>query len=364
MSRHLTNTQKGWVVTLLALPVLLFLWLLADGTRPYLRSDKPVYVDIERGMRTREIAEQLENAGVIRSRWTFLVWHRLQFGRSLKAGEYEFEQESSTLDVLSKLVRGDVSFERLTILEGWTRYDIAREVAAHGFSTAEEFLGATEATTLIADLDPTAETLEGFLFPDSYNLPRHARPNDIIAMMVNRFREVYAGLTIGGSERTPKEIVTMASLVEKETGVHAERNVVAGVFYNRLKKGMLLQCDPTVVYGALLDNKDLGRLSSDDMKYPSPYNTYLNPGLPPGPIANPGKASLRAALHPAATDYLFFVANVDGGHIFSTNLAAHNVAVNKYRADIAAARAAEKVASDQAAKGESPATGAAAKVAN
>lgn len=360
MSRHLTNSQKGWVVTLLALPILAFLWLLADGTRPYLQSTAPVLVDIQRGMRTREIAELLESEGVIRSHWTFLIWHRLQFGRSLKAGEYEFAKKATTLEVLSKLVRGDVSFERLTILEGWTRYDIAREVAAHGFSSQEEFLAATESTEIIADLDAEAETLEGYLFPDSYNLPRHARPNDIIAIMVNRFREVYAGLTIGGVEQSPKQIVTMASLVEKETGLRAERNVVAGVFHNRLKKGMLLQCDPTVVYAALRENKDLGRLSTEDLKYPSPYNTYLNAGLPPGPIANPGEASLRAAVNPAKTDYLFFVASVNGGHVFSKSLSEHNSAVSQYRADLAASRASEPAAQAT----EPAAAGMAAKPAN
>jgi UPF0755 protein len=290
---------------------------------------------------------------VIRSRWTFLVWHRLQLGRSLKAGDYEFAQKASVLDVLSKLVRGDVSFERVTFLEGWTRYDIASEVAAHGFSTREEFLAATENAVIIADLDPEAETLEGYLFPDSYNLPRHARPNDIVTMMVNRFREVYAALTIAGTERAPKEIVTMASLVEKETGLRSERNVVAGVFYNRLKLGMPLQCDPTVVYAALRENKPIGKLTGEDLRFPSPYNTYLNPGLPPGPIANPGEASLQAALRPAQTDYLFFVANVDGGHIFSESLADHNTAVSRYRADLAAARSEEKAAgAKQSATGE------------
>lgn len=350
MSRHLTNTQKGWVVTLLGLPAILLLWLLADGTRPYLQSAAPVRLDIQRGMRTLDIAGQLENAGVIRSRWTFLAWHRLQFGRSLKAGEYEFTEKLSTLDVLSKLVRGDVSFERLTILEGWTRFDIATEVAAHEFSSREEFLAATENPALIADLDPGAETLEGYLFPDSYNLPRHSRPNDIIVMMVNRFREVFAGLSIGGTERTPHELVTMASLVEKETGVRSERGVVAGVFYNRLKSGMLLQCDPTVVYAALRDGKQVGRLSTDDLKYASPYNTYLNSGLPPGPIANPGQASLQAAVRPTPTDFLFFVASLDGGHVFSKNLSDHNIAVSRYRADLAAARVAEKAAAAQAAE--------------
>lgn len=364
MSRHLTNAQKGWVVTLLVLPVLLFLWLLIDGSRPYLRAKAPVYVDIQRGMRTREIAGLLEDSGVIRSRWTFLAWHRLQFGRSLKAGEYEFAAKSSTLAVLSKLVRGDVSFQRLTILEGWTRYDIAREVAKHGFSTREEFLAATEDTGIIADLDPEAETLEGFLFPDSYNLPRHARPGDIVGVMVDRFREVYARLTIGGTGYTPKQIVTMASLVEKETGVRSERELVAGVFYNRLRKGMLLQCDPTVIYAALRENQDLGRLSTEDLKFPSPYNTYLNPGLPPGPIANPGEASLRAAVKPAKTDYLFFVARVDGGHVFSTNLSAHNAAVREYRADVAASRAAARAASTTAEAAGQAAGSASAKVAN
>lgn len=344
MRRHLTNTQKGWVITVLALPAILLLWLVADGTRPYLKSDHPVRLDVQRGMRTRDIAEQLEQAGVIRSRWTFLVWHRLQFGRSLKAGEYEFASKTSTLAVLSKLVLGDVSFELVTTLEGWTRYDIAESIAEHGFAAREEFLAATEETTLIADLDPDAETLEGYLFPDSYHLPRHATPNDIAAIMVNRFREVYTGLTIGGTDHSTKEIVTMASLVEKETGMRSERSVVAGVFYNRLRKGMLLQCDPTVVYAALRENRNIGKISLEDLKFPSPYNTYLNHGLPPGPIANPGRASLQAAVKPTTTEYIFFVANGEGGHRFSTTLAAHNAAVDQYRADLAATRAAKEEA--------------------
>ncbi len=347
MRRHLTDTQKGWVITALALPAILLLWLVADGTRPYLKSAQPglpVRVDVQRGMRTRDIAEQLERTGVIRSRWTFLVWHRLQFGRSLKAGEYEFAEKTSTLTVLSKLVRGDVSFELVTTLEGWTRYDIAEVIAEHGFATREEFLAATEETSLIADLDPDAETLEGYLFPDSYHLPRHATPNDIAAIMVNRFREIYTGLTIGGTDHSTKEIVTMASLVEKETGVRSERGVVAGVFYNRLRKGMLLQCDPTVVYAALREGKDIGTISLEDLKYPSPYNTYLNRGLPPGPIANPSRASLQAAVRPTSTEYIFFVANGEGGHRFSTKLSDHNAAVDQYRADLAAARAAKEEA--------------------
>lgn len=354
MRTPLTNQQKGCVVTAVAVPVILFLWLLADGTRPFLRPAQPVRLDIPRGMRTREIARVLEQTGVIRSRWTFLGWHALQFGRSLKAGEYEFDRKSSTLAVLDKLVRGEVSYEVVTVLEGWTRYDIAQLIADRGFATREEFLAASENVALIADLDPQAETLEGYLFPDSYHLPRHARPDDITAQMVSRFRAVYAGLTMGEAERPANEIVTMASLVEKETGLGPERAVVAGVFYNRLRKGMLLQCDPTVVYAALRENQVIERLTLADLKFPSPYNTYLNAGLPPGPIANPSRASLRAAVRPAATDFLYFVATVDGGHTFSKTLADHNVAVGQYRQDRAEARAGENVARTSEAAADRP----------
>lgn len=345
------------------------LWLVADGTRPYFRATEPVLMDIQRGSGTREIARRLEDTGVIRSRWTFLALHFLRPGNSLKAGEYSFDRPASPLEVLRKLIRGDVSYEVLAIPEGYNRFEIADLVAEQGFAAREDFLWATEEASLVADLDPLATTLEGYLFPDTYHFPRHAQPAQIVQSMVARFREVYASLnprvapalpvpsTVEGSVvegsdieppesgRTVREIVTMASLVEKETSVADERPTVAGVFYNRLRRGIRLQCDPTVIYALLLENRYNGRLLLTHLDDPSPYNTYVHPGLPPGPIANSGRSSLVAALEPATTDYLYFVANADGGHTFSRTLAEHNLAVSQYRRNLrehAAAAAAAR----------------------
>jgi UPF0755 protein len=251
----------------------------------------------------------------------------------LKAGEYDFDQPASTLAVLRKLVRGDVSFEILTVPEGSNRFEIADLVAEHGFSTREEFLAATEDPQAVAALDPNATDLEGYLFPDSYRFPRHARPADIVRAMVRRFREIYTGLQSGETSRSTHEIVTIASLVETETWLDQERSVIAGVFYNRLRRGMALQADPTVSYAMLLAEGYSGQIRLSDLSFSSPYNTYVNKGLPAGPIANPGKASLEAAIRPADTEYLYFVASVAGGHVFSRTLAEHNRAVEQYRND-------------------------------
>lgn len=333
------------LVALGVAPTLVLLWLLADGSRPYLGASQPVVMDIPRGAHTANIAQQLESAGVIRSRWTFLGLHLLHFGDTLKAGEYAFDRPASAWNVLLKLIRGDVSFQVLTIPEGQNRFQIADAVAAQGFSTREEFLRATENTQLMADLDPVAPNLEGYLFPDSYHFPRHARPAQIVRAMVDRFREVYAGLRPPDAQRSARDIVTLASLVERETGLKSERPLVAGVFYNRLRRGILLQADPTVAYAAILANRYTGKIRQADLDFPSPYNTYLNRGLPPGPIANPGEAALRAAFNPADTDYFYFVANADGGHTFSRTLTEHNLAAAQYRQELSA-RASEKSATE------------------
>ncbi|HWP84113.1 MAG TPA: endolytic transglycosylase MltG, partial [Terriglobia bacterium] len=307
------------------------LWLLADGTRPYLKGNPPITVDIPRGARTLEIAARLEQSGVVRSRWTFLALHLLPPFGTLKAGEYDFTEPASTLAVLRKLVRGDVSYEVLIVPEGSNRFEIAERVAAQGFSTREEFLRATEDPSPVAALDPQAANLEGYLFPDSYHLPRHARPAQIVRAMVDRFREVYFQLQPPSVRRSIREIVTIASLVEKETGVERERPLIAGVFYNRLRRGIALQADPSVAYATFLHSGYTGLVRRSDLRIDSPYNTYLNRGLPPGPIANPGRASLQAALHPSQTDYLYFVASGEGGHVFSRTLAEHNSAVAQFR---------------------------------
>jgi len=327
----MTPITKRVLVAVVVAPAIVLSWLLADGTRPYLKANTPILIDIPRGARTAEIARRLESVGAIRSRWTFLGLHLLRPAVTLKAGEYEFERPASTLAVLRKLVRGDVSFEVLMVPEGSNRFEIAELVAAQGFSTREEFLRATENPQAVAALDPNATDLEGYLFPDSYRFPRHARPADIVRAMVDRFREVYSALQPETADRSIREVVTIASLVEKETWVNQERPVIAGVFYNRLRRGMALQADPTVAYATFLANGYTGRIRLSDLEFPSPYNTYLNKGLPAGPIANPGRSSLRAAIRPAGTDYLYFVASSQGGHTFSKTLAEHNQAVAQYR---------------------------------
>ena len=307
------------------------MWILADGTRPYLRGKAPVQVEIQRGTSISEIARQLQEVGVIRSTQTFLWLHYLRPGQTLKAGEYAFPGRVSTLEVLRKLIRGDVDYELLTIPEGYNRFEIADAVSAQGLATREEFLEASAAASLLADLDPEAADLEGYLFPDSYHFSPRAGAAGIVQAMVDRFREVYSSLAPTGEKRPVREIVTMASLVEKEAKEPEERPLIAAVFYNRLERRILLQCDPTVIYAAMLEGRYDGKIRQSHLDSPSPYNTYRRRGLPPGPIANPGKASLSAALRPASSDYLYFVVNHNGGHTFSRTLREHNRAVSLYR---------------------------------
>ncbi len=343
----MSPVKKRILVTVIVLPVLYLFWLLADGTRPYRKAEGEVILDIPRGTRTREIADQLESIGVIRSRWTFLALYSLSRGRgTLKAGEYSFEEPASSLQVLRKLMQGDVSYEVVVIPEGYNRFEIADIIAERGFATREEFLRASENTALIPDLAPEALTLEGFLYPDSYHLPRHASAALIAERMVARFREVYGEITAASYDRSANEVVTLASLIEKETSRRDERRVVSSVFHNRMKKGMLLQCDPTVIYAALLAGRPVRRLRRLDLEMDSPYNTYRHRGLPPGPIANPGRQSLEAALAPDETGYLFFVLNANGGHRFSTTLSEHNRAVVDYRETLATRASARQLEED------------------
>jgi UPF0755 protein len=281
------------------------------------------------GWPVRRIAAELESAGVIRSRRTFLVAHILAGRPSLKAGEYLFTSPAGVLQVHDRLAQGDIYFHQVVIPEGFNLWEVAQALAASGLGTREEFLQlAQQETSLIADLDPGAASLEGYLFPDTYRFTRTQSPRDIVAVMVRRFRREAAAL---GLESDFRRVVTMASIVEKETSIPEERGLVAGVFYNRLARNMTLAADPTVVYAALLDGRYRGAIYRSDLQADSPYNTYLRRGLPPGPIANPGRAALQAALQPAATDYLFFVADAQGRHRFARTYAEHNRNVQAYR---------------------------------
>jgi UPF0755 protein len=293
-----------------------------------------VYVDIPRGASQRTIARQLSQNGVVRSRVAFEALSRSRKRRTLEAGEYFFDHPVTSLEVFDTLANGRVYVKELVIPEGFTMFDIADLAASEGFMTRDEFLSAARDPSPIRDLAPDAPSLEGFLFPATYEFPRHMTGKDMTAAMVKRFKQVWSGLPPAGepaSHKPVQDVVTLASLVERETPKPEERPHVAGVFTNRLRIGQPLQCDPTVVYALTLAGKYTGKLDGTDLRFESPYNTYHNRGLPPGPIANPGEASLQAALAPSATDDLYFVANTEGGHFFSKSLEEHNQNVARYR---------------------------------
>jgi len=299
---------------------------------PYQGFSREVFVQFERGTGTRAMARQLAAAGVIRSPYLFVLARALDPSAKLQAGEYRFEQAASVREVFARLARGDIYYFDFTAPEGSNMFDIARLAEAQGIATAEEFLHAAADASSIRDLSPRAKTLEGFLFPSTYRLTHSTSAADLCQIMTREFRRQWTRLSSGSDRPDVNTAVTLASMVEKETGVADERALVAGVFVNRLKKSMRLECDPTTIYAALLENRYGGKVHRSDLHSHNPYNTYQNYGLPPGPIANPGASALRAALHPADTDYLFFVAKPGGGgHVFSATLAAHQKAVETYR---------------------------------
>jgi UPF0755 protein len=285
------------------------------------------------GYSTRRIAVELKKAGVIRSTVAFRLWHVLHPKPSLKAGEYRFENAASFPQVYERIARGDIYFHVVTIPEGYTMFDVAKAMEDAGLGSAADFLHVTQTQTqLISDLAPQATSLEGYLFPNTYQFTRTQSLEEMAAMMVHQFRQVaeQIGLTAGPNSDVPK-IVTMASIVEKETAAPEERPRVAGVYYNRLTQKMALDADPSVIYAELLDGTYLGSLHHADMAVNSAYNTYRFPGLPPGPIGNPGKSSLEAALHPDSTDFLYFVSDGNGHHRFAHSLEEHNRNVAAYR---------------------------------
>jgi UPF0755 protein len=294
-----------------------------------------LYVDIPHGASQRAVAHILKKAGVIRNSFAFEFYARRHPKRTLEAGEYLFDHSLSGKEVFWKLANGEVYQQPFTVREGETIFDIARDLEAAKYMTADDFLKAAEDPSEIKDLFPEARTLEGFLFPATYNLPKHAPAEELTGMMVRKFREALANVLPNGSEESDPPVsivsmVTLASLVERETPKPEERPLVAGVFTNRLAKNIPLQCDPTVIYALQMDDEYKGTLRLRDLRLNTPYNTYVNRGLPPGPIGNPGEVALRAALHPAETDYLYFVANTQGGHFFASTLAEHNKNVAKY----------------------------------
>jgi len=295
------------------------------------------FVEIPQGAGSRGIGERLAEAGILRDARTFRValWLSGQ-GRKLKAGEYRFDRPMTPLEVIDKLARGDVYVVTVTFPEGLTMFEMARIFEAHGFGPADTFVAAARDATPIKDLDPAAKDLEGYLFPETYALPRRTDASKLVRLMTSRFEHVLTpDLREAAAARhlSMHEVVTLASIVEKETARADERPLVAGVYTNRLRIGMALACDPTVIYALQRMGRYNGNLHKADLSMDSPYNTYRYPGLPPGPIASPGRAALEAAVQPADTDYLYFVSRNDGSHAFARTYDEHKRNVEKYQVE-------------------------------
>lgn len=314
-------------------------WVAATVYLP-LQPAGPKTVLLRPGWSVHRIAAELKSTGVIRSAGAFVIWHRLHHRERLRAGEYLFSTSADTRDVLERIVRGDFLVRTVTIPEGYTMFDIADAVEAAGLGSRDDFLKqAREQTSLIEDFAPQAVSLEGYLFPDTYQFTRTQGMKDIVETMVRRFRKeaVTLNLVNDSAQRVPR-LVTMASIVEKETGASQERGLVASVYYNRLNKKIALDADPSVIYAHLLNGTYSGTLHHSDMWIKSPYNTYRYAGLPPGPIGNPGRLALEAAMHPSTSDFYYFVSDGHGHHRFARSLSEHNRNVVAFRRTVALRR--------------------------
>ncbi len=300
------------------------------------------FVDIPKGTGTRGIARMLADAGVIQHPVQFLLVRALRPNARLKAGEYRFDKPASAWRVFDRIARGDIFFYVLAVPEGNNTFDIAAALEREGIMDGKEFLAAAHDPALIRDLDPRAPSLEGYLFPDTYHVTRHTTAGQLCRMMTERFRKAWREVAPPNTD--VHGAVTLASLIEKEARLPLERTLIASVFLNRLRLKMPLQCDPTTIYAALLEERYRGAIYRSDLDSKQRYNTYQYEGLPPGPIANPGAQSLRAALYPARTEFLYFVVLPDGsgGHRFSKELAQHARAVEQYRRGLRQAQQADR----------------------
>jgi UPF0755 protein len=338
------STLTVLVVLFAAVTIGGWLWLRYEMNNPIAHSAAKKIITIEPGAGTNAIIARLRQESVITREWPIRLWLRL-FARNqkFKAGDYRFKSPISPREIISKLVRGDIATREFTIPEGYNQYDIARVLAGlQGLKEVpsekpEDTLKLLSNASLIADLDPEATTLEGYLFPDTYEYSAVTTRGQMVEAMVKRFRKVYTPeMQKRAAEMgmTTRQVMTLASLIEKEAKVDRERELISSVFHRRLKLGIPLACDPTLIYAALLAGKYRGKIYQSDLDRDSPYNTYKRAGLPPGPIASPGLRSIEATLNPAETDYLYFVVDAtknDGSHKFSRSSADHEEAVKILR---------------------------------
>ena len=289
---------------------------------------------IPRGSTGSTIGRLLQSRGIIRSQPLFSAYVSFHYPTSLKAGEYLFSQPMSLVDVADRLYQGETHQYRVTVPEGETMKEVLGRFAERGFGQRARLWKAGRRTDLVSDLDPLADNLEGYLFPDTYYVTQAMDEDQIVQTMVHTFRSKWTAERRARAEElrmTTREVITLASLIEEEARLAEERPLVSAVFHNRLDKKVKLACDPTVIYAVQLVKEYDGIIHRSDLQLDSPYNTYLYPGLPPGPIANPGLASIDAALYPAPVEYLYFVSRNDGSHVFSTHYRDHSRAVRRYQ---------------------------------
>lgn len=318
-------------------------WTYSDLHKPIAHTKSGQYLDIPKGTSPSAIVHRLATEGIIAHEWPLKVYLKATGkGSTLKAGEYDFPSPITPLGALAKLQQGERRLNRITIIEGWTRWDIARamaQVPEFGLTSDVQALELMNNVSLISDLDPEAKNLEGYLFPDTYEFAPETTAAGLVEMMVNRFRDVWKP---DWTERarslsfTPRQIVTTASIIETEAKLADERPIVASVIYNRLKKDIPLAVDSSVIYASKLEGKWRydGKVYRSDIERRSPYNTRIYAGLPPGPVASPGESSLKAALNPATSDYLYYVRNPDrddGAHNFYSNGAEFETGVQALR---------------------------------
>ena len=311
-------------------------WQVTTAYKGY--GDGERIVIINAGQPARSTAHELQEAGVIRSALAFRVLMKISGAEEdIQAGEYLFTDRTSPLSVLDKLTSGDVMRHRLTMPEGLRLDEVAALVEAAGFASRDDFIEAGQRSDLVDDLDPEALDLEGYLYPDTYYFARGTTPDQMVTEMVARFRQELSPEKLDRMDDlglTVRKAITLASLIEEEARAEDERVRISSVFHNRLERRMLLQCDPTVVYALIREGKYRGQIYRSDLAFESDYNTYVRPGLPPGPISNPGGPSIDAALNPAETKDLYFVVSGPGRHEFSTNVKDHERAVQRYRREM------------------------------
>jgi len=304
--------------------------------QPYQGYVEPeIFVDIPHGLGVSAIGHRLVESGVIKNDWAFrlAVWRR-GASRTLKAGEYRFTGQMRATDVVDRLVSGSVFLRPVTFPEGLTVAEMAAVFESAKLGTKAMFAAAAQRATLVHEVDASAPDLEGYLFPETYNLPRDAGAELLIEQMTRRFLAIYdTKLRDAARARglTTRQVVTIASLIEKETSRAEERPLISAVYQNRMRIGMGMQCDPTVIYALQKAGRWNGNLTRENLQFDSPYNTYRYSGLPPGPIAAPGRASLEAAVAPADVRYLYFVSRNDGSHVFASSLDEHNRNVHQHQ---------------------------------